>query len=235
MFIFYIAHLYIGIRYAYLYKSKIRKVVLKRSRRNTFKDRCEVCRINYRLCFCDQINHYQGIIHSDIKISIIMHYTERWLTSNTAYFTSVIHPHCQIIERGNIDKKVDATPFTHDDIDYIYLFPTQDSKPLKSFKKSSRPIHLVVPDGSWSKAKRIHKREDAFKSMNKYHLEDVGESRYQLRKSPGENFLCTYEAIAHALSDLGETQTKELMLSFFDIFVDRVLKSRRGDFSKSSR
>ena len=197
----------------------------KPSRRDTKVDRCDKCRINYRWCFCDHIRD----IPSKIHVSIVMHYTERWLTSNTAYFASLVLPSCTIHERGNIDIPIPDEPFSQDH-DYLYLFPTEDSKPISEFVASDKPIHLVVPDGSWSKAKKIHKREDLFKDMPKYHLTDVGESRYQLRKSPGENFLCTYEAIAHTLSVLDKEEVKDEMLEFFDIFVDRVLQSRRGEF-----
>lgn len=197
----------------------------KNTRRATSKDRCPKCRINFHWCFCDHIK----TIECPVQVSIVMHYTERWLTSNTAYFSSLVLPHCEIIERGNKNLPIPSEPFTQDH-DYIYLFPTSDSLPLREFKKSERPIHLVVPDGSWSKAKKIHKREELFKEMPKYHLDLVGESNYKLRKSPGENFLCTYEAIAHALSILDKESVKDEMLDVFDVFVERVLMSRKGEF-----
>jgi len=199
----------------------------KKKRRATFDDRCPKCRINTHWCFCSHIKE----IDSNINISIVMHYSERWLTSNTAYFAQLLLPKCNIIERGNINSPVPSKPFSSNEVDYLYLFPTEDSKPVTEFKNSGRPIHLVVPDGSWSKAKKIHKREDIFKNMPKYHLTDVGESQYKLRKSPGENFLCTYEAIAHALSQLGEQSVKDDMLKFFNVFVERVLMSRSGNFN----
>lgn len=199
----------------------------KNKRRATAIDRCPTCRINTHWCFCDHIHE----IPSQIKVSIVMHYTERWLTSNTAYFAQLLLPNCQIIERGNIDQPIPSEPFTQNE-QYLYLFPTGDSKPVTDFKAvKGKPIHLVVPDGSWSKAKKIHKREEVFKEMPKYHLTNVGESNYGLRKSPGENFLCTYEAIAHALEQLGEEQVKLDMLKFFDVFVSRVKMSRTGAFN----
>lgn len=202
----------------------------KRSRRDTYKDRCPTCRINQSLCFCESLNQTKAQICSDIRVSIIMHYTERWLTSNTAYFSSLLLDNCEIYERGNIGAQIPEEPFSSNE-DMIYLFPTVDSKPLEDFQKSSKKVHLIVPDGSWSKARRIHKREKLFKEVPKYHLTNVGESKYKLRKSPGENFLCTYEAIAYALGALGEKETKDQLLSVFDVFVAHVLASRRGDLS----
>ncbi len=202
----------------------------KRARRATFKDRCPRCRINFNLCFCEDIDKSKSRITSNINVSIIMHYTERWLTSNTAYFCEQLLDNCSIIERGNIGSQIPVEPFSNNDETYLYLFPTDDSKPIKNLK-SYKKLHLVVPDGSWSKAKRIHKREPIFKEMAKYHLCDVGFSNYKLRKSPGEDYLCTYEAIAHALGELGEEETKTELLKFFDIFVSHVLASRSGDLT----
>jgi DTW domain-containing protein YfiP len=200
----------------------------KPSRRDTRHDRCPKCRINYRWCFCDHIFETQ----SDIKVSIIMHYTERWLTSNTAYFASLVLPECQIIERGNKDTPIQSDEILLPGHDHLYLFPTEDSKPLNEFVRSENKVHLIVPDGSWSKAKKIHKREEFLKDVPKYHLADIGESQYQLRKSPGENFVCTYEAIAHALKVLDGDHVYEDMMKVFNVFVERVLMSRRGEFIK---
>lgn len=200
---------------------------MKKTRRQTSNDRCPKCRINQRLCFCAQIPS----LSNKIELKIVMHYSERWLTSNTAYFANLVLDHSKIIERGNIDQEIPKEEFTDTTANYIYLFPTGDSKDLSEFVPDERRTVLVVPDGSWSKARKIHKREEAFHGMPKYHLSNIGVSNYKLRKSPGENFLCTYEAIAKSFGILESLELEEKMLNFFDIFVSQVLKSRHGDIN----
>ena len=198
----------------------------KNKRRATLAHRCPRCRINTHWCFCEHIK----TVESDVRVSIVMHHTERWLTSNTAHFASLVLPSCEIIERGVLDSPIPEDIFSCPDTDYLYLFPTEDSLPIREFAKTKKTVHLVVPDGSWSKAKKIHKRENIFKAMPKYHLIDVGTSNYQLRKSPGENFLCTYEVVANASEALDNSVVKDQMLEVFDVFVKRVLMSRKGVF-----
>lgn len=197
---------------------------MKKTRRQTSQERCPQCRINHKLCFCAQIPK----LSNKIELKIVMHYSERWLTSNTAYFANLVLDNSKIIERGNIDQDIPKEEFTDLDANYIYLFPTSDSKDLSEFVPNDKRTILVVPDGSWSKAKKIHKREDFFHEMPKYHLSNIGTSNYKLRKSPGEDFLCTYEAIAKSFGILESKELEEGMLKFFDIFVSQVLKSRRG-------
>lgn len=199
---------------------------MKKTRRQTNEDRCPRCRINKKLCFCELIPSFDN----EIELKIVMHYSERWLTSNTAYFANLVLKNSSIIERGNIGQNIDESEFSNSqDYNYIYLFPTEDSKDLATFIPDHRKTVLVVPDGSWSKAKKIHKREAIFQQMPKYHLSNLGHSNYQLRKSPGENFVCTFEAIAKSYGTLESQTLASEMLEFFDIFVSRVLKSRRGE------
>lgn len=197
---------------------------IKKGRRQTNEKRCKRCRINENLCFCSHIPE----IENNLQLKIVMHYSERWLTSNTAYFANLVLNRSKIIERGNLDAPIDEYEFNDPDTDYIYLFPTEDSKPLTEFVQTKPKACLVVPDGSWSKAKKIHKREAIFKDMPKYHLVNIGHSNYKLRKSPGEDFVCTYEAIAKSMGILESKSIEEGMLKFFSVFVDRVLKSRNG-------
>ncbi len=199
---------------------------MAKSRRDTRESRCPKCRINTHWCFCDYLKKF----NNRTKVIIPMHYTERWLTSNTAYFATQTLESCEIMERGNARAPFNPEAFDFSKYNYIYLFPTEDSLPLKDFTPSDLPTCLVVPDGSWSKAKKFHKREEILGQMPKYHLIDVGESIYELRRSPGENFLCTYEAIAHALEALEGNGVKDHMMEIFKVFVERVKKSRKGDF-----
>lgn len=199
---------------------------MSKPRRNTRESRCPTCRINTHWCFCEHLSSF----HNNTEVIIPMHYTERWLTSNTAYFATLVLNKCKIMERGNMYDPFDPNAFDFEENNYIYLFPTPDSLPLNEFVADHRKTCLVVPDGSWSKAKKFHKREDVLAKMPKFHLIDVGESIYELRKSPGENFLCTYEAIAHALSVLEGSEVKDHMMNIFKVFVERVKKSRKGDF-----
>lgn len=201
---------------------------MKKKRRDTSINRCPRCRINMHWCFCEHIPS----INNKIKVSVVMHFSERWLTSNTAYFAKEVLSDCDIFERGNLASELNSfkdEEFNKENTDYIYLYPTPDSRPIEEYVKGTNEVVLVVPDGSWSKAKKFHKREEILKNMNKFHLTNVGVSQYQLRKSPGENFLCTYEAIAKALGILDSKEVEEEMLDFFKIFVDRVLQSRRGE------
>ncbi|MFG1482776.1 tRNA-uridine aminocarboxypropyltransferase [Halobacteriovorax sp. HFRX-2_2] len=199
---------------------------MSKSRRDTRDSRCPNCRINTHWCFCDVLKPFAN----QTKVIIPMHFTERWLTSNTAYFATKVLKSCEIMERGNFEAPFDVDSFDFETFDYIYLFPTEDSLPLNEYRSSDKTPCLVVPDGSWSKAKKFHKREEVLAKMPKYHLIDVGHSIYELRKSPGENFLCTYEAIAHALAVLDGEPVKHHMIDIFKVIVERIKKSRKGDF-----
>lgn len=193
-------------------------------RRATTIHRCPRCRINFRLCFCAAIPR----INNQLELKIVMHCSESALTSNTAYFAQMVLTNSKILLRGRPQVPLPPDEFTQTQNDYLYLFPTADSQNLETFTASCRPVILVVPDGSWTKARKFHKREKFFQTMPKYHLSPGRPSSYQLRRSPEKNLLCTYEAIAKAYGILESPSIEVEMLKFFDLMVQRVMLSRQG-------
>ncbi len=90
---------------------------------------------------------------------------------------------------------------------------------------------MIVPDGSWRQASKIYKREPALHKIPIFKLaEPLPVSKYFLRREPRPDGFATFEAMAHALGILESQNTKELLLNFFDSYVQRTLNSRKGIF-----
>ena len=118
--------------------------------------RCPKCKINELLCFCDLIPKIQ----LETKVLIIMHKAEVNLTSNTATLAKESLINSEIRLRG-----IENAPVKLDDLDDEYenyvLFPSGNAEELNpGFRnKRNKKIRLIIPDGSWSQAKKMIKRE----------------------------------------------------------------------------
>jgi DTW domain-containing protein YfiP len=85
----------------------------------------------------------------------------------------------------------------------------------------ARPLVLVVPDGSWSQARKIARRDPLAQGAEHVTLPPGAPSRYGLRRSPRAGGLCTLEAIARALGILEGGEVEPALLAVLETFVAR--------------
>lgn len=100
------------------------------------------------------------------------------------------------------------------------LFPADDAQPLQAYRESDQPLLLVVPDGTWRKARKLLHLNPALAALPRVSLAEGMASRYRLRKAPGEGALSTIEAIAAALDELEAPRTHEALLKPFDALIE---------------
>jgi len=112
----------------------------------------------------------------------------------------------------------------------LLLFPSPNALALGPELARGGPVRLVVPDGSWSQARRIAQHELRRPEVELVSLPDPGTSRYRLRRKPVEGGLATLEALAHALGALEGPEVEEHLLRAFDRFVaiHRALRAGEG-------
>ncbi|EIK97933.1 DTW domain-containing protein [Pseudomonas sp. M47T1] len=98
------------------------------------------------------------------------------------------------------------------------LFPGDDAQPLVA-GLSSQPMLLVVPDGTWRKARKMLHLNPTLAALPRVTLDGAPPSRYRLRKAPGPGALSTIEAITHALEILEAPASFQPLLAPFDALI----------------
>jgi DTW domain-containing protein len=111
----------------------------------------------------------------------------------------------------------------------LLLFPSPNARSSGPSSGAMGRVTLVVPDGSWSQARRIAQHELRRADVELVSLPDPGTSRYRLRRKPVEGGLATLEAIAHALGALEGPEVEEHLLRAFDRFVGIHRELRAGE------
>lgn len=102
------------------------------------------------------------------------------------------------------------------------LFPGNDAQPLTSVANGhdERPIRLVVPDGTWRKARKLLHLNPVLAALPRVALTDAPATRYRLRKAPMEGSLSTLEAIVAALNVLEAPADYQALLKPFDALIE---------------
>src|SRR3990167_7471339 len=77
------------------------------------------------------------------------------------------------------------------------LFPGEHAQTLRMFAQQNReqPLLLVVPDGTWRKARKLLHLNPLLATLPRVVLPEGLQSRYRLRKAPTPGALSTIEAI----------------------------------------
>jgi DTW domain-containing protein YfiP len=100
------------------------------------------------------------------------------------------------------------------------LFPGDDAQPMRAYTASDDPWLLVVPDGTWRKARKMLHLNPLLAALPRVALAEGGVSRYRLRKAPGPGALSTVEAIVQALQVLEAPASFEPLLKPFEALID---------------
>ncbi|WP_426427980.1 tRNA-uridine aminocarboxypropyltransferase [Pseudomonas palmensis] len=100
------------------------------------------------------------------------------------------------------------------------LFPGEGAQALQAYAGDERPWLLVVPDGTWRKARKLLHVNPLLATLPRVTLGALQPSRYRLRKAPGEGALSTIEAVAQALNVLEAPALFDALLRPFDALIE---------------
>lgn len=101
------------------------------------------------------------------------------------------------------------------------LFPGEETVALSAYAPSDKPLQLVVPDGTWRKARKLLYLNPLLATLPRVSLSAAAPSRYRLRKAPEEGALSTIEAIVAALDVLEAPARFDALLRLFEALIDR--------------
>ena len=100
------------------------------------------------------------------------------------------------------------------------LFPADDAQPMHPYAPHDQPLLLVVPDGTWRKARKMLHLNPLLAALPRVTLAEGAVSRYRLRKAPAPGALSTVEAIVQALQTLEAPTCFEALLKPFDALIE---------------
>jgi DTW domain-containing protein len=189
-----------------------------------YEGRCATCYMRQEKCICELIPK----IENKIPLTVIMHFKESYKTTNTARLAGLCLKNSEIILRGLPQQPIQFDQIVKEDEELFFLTlnPACETLTPELAASIKKPIRLVVPDGTWSQASRIGKREPALAKARWVQLPPGPPSKYKLRHEHLEEGLSTLEAIARAYGIIESPQIQSQLETIFDIMVERTLETR---------
>ena len=188
--------------------------------------RCDDCRLPLTRCLCFEVPR----LEVTTRVVVVMHRNERLKSSNTGRLARRVLTGAQVIVRG----MPGATDPPLIGGTRLVLFPGSHAEELAPLHGGPNVV-LLVPDGSWSQARKLVQRDSIFTGATPVRLPETPPSRYLLRRHVRERTVCTFEAIAQAMGILENSTIEDEMLDVFDLFQARVLAARHPPVTSARR
>jgi len=188
--------------------------------------RCQQCYLRHANCLCDAVSPVTLQTH----IALIMHRREVGKPSNTGTLALQLFPNSSCYVRGVAHEPLDLSALDQPERRTWVLFPSDTVELLsrEMVDEDPRPITLVVPDGSWTQARRAVRREPILSAARHVVPPTGAQTRYRLRHEHVEGGLATAEAVARALGIIEGPEAQAALEALFETKVSRILNELSG-------
>lgn len=197
----------------------------KHQRQRKTKDPCRSCFLHKNLCICALIPRLELSTH----VSLLIHHRELKRTTNTGRLAALALKNCAIHVRGLPDQRLAAETFLKPGYTTLLLYPSEDATVLDDafVATLSRPVQLIVPDGNWRQASKVHTRHPELAEVPRVKL-CVREPLFTatMRAESKPDGMATLEAIAYALGVLEGVGVQQQLLDVYHWKCDRTLQAR---------
>jgi len=184
------------------------------------RPRCERCQRPLDHCLCPLIPS----LDSRTRVVLLQHPSESSHALNTARLAALGLVNAQLRVGEVFDDLVELlqTPGYRPAL----LFPGEHAQVLTAYGEvDHRPLLLIVPDGTWRKARKLLYLNPLLEALPRVTLGAVAPSRYRLRKAPEPGALSTLEAVVEALNVLEQPARFDALLKPFEALIEGQIKA----------
>lgn len=177
------------------------------------RPRCPRCLRPSSHCLCALIPQLESLT----EVLFIQHPDEQPHPLNTARLAYLGLTNAQLLVAERLPQELLAGL---DDGRTWLLFPSEEAKPVEHLAHGQSAQRLIVPDGTWRKARKLLYVNPELAELPRLALPAGLSSRYRLRKAPAEGALSTIEAVVYALEAIEGQGRFQALLKPFDALIE---------------
>ncbi len=182
-------------------------------RKRKTKDPCPNCYLHRDRCICYSI----PTLTLKTRLCLVVHAKELKRTTNTGRLAIKSLVNSEMRVRGANSENNDALDLSDllvSEYRTLLFYPSEDAVALTEefVAADPRPIQLIVPDGSWRQASKVHYRHHELKNVPRVMIKTPNQAVLHMRTETTPEGMATLEAIAQAMGIIeGDAVGKELM------------------------
>tara|TARA_Y100000782_G_scaffold97436_1_gene110524 strand:- start:3453 stop:4064 length:612 start_codon:yes stop_codon:yes gene_type:complete len=190
---------------------------------------CLDCGVASKWCCCSQISSKK----SKVKIVLLLHENEPSRPTSTSKIILKTLPNAEnYIWKRNEPPSTLIEQINDKDTDAWLLFPA-DRPELKARQQAIKIDHkrntlIIVPDGTWKEVRKIVRKSPWLADLPLLAFDPQTPSRYDLRRNPDLDHLCTAETVIELLELCEDKTPAENLTHAFDSFLTCYKASKRN-------
>ena len=143
------------------------------------KQRCLLCGASLTLCMCAELPR----LDLRTKIALVIHHRELSRSSNTGLLALQSLVNSEVRIRGESREALDLSDLLSLRYRTLLFYPSADALELdrELVCRELRPIQLIVPDGTWRQARKIHSRHPELRNIPRVKISAPNRGTFQLR------------------------------------------------------
>lgn len=187
-------------------------------------ERCKSCGMSATACLCDAVPR----IEVRTKVCLVIHHRELSRRSNTGLLAMRALLNSDVRVRGEQREALDLKELLTARYRSFLFYPSADAVELNEalVLQDSRPIQLLVPDGTWRQARKINSRHPELRDLPRVKISRPNRSVFQLRAQSKPERMATLQAIAEALGIIEGDRVREQLMKLYQTKIERTLKAR---------
>jgi DTW domain-containing protein YfiP len=187
-------------------------------------EHCESCGVSAAACLCDVVPR----IEVRTKVCLVIHHRELSRSSNTGLLATRALLNSEVRVRGEQRQALDLKDLLTAPYRSLLFYPSADAVELNQalVLQDSRPIQLLVPDGTWRQARKIHFRHRELRDLPRVKISTPNNSIFQLRAQSKPERMATLQAIAEGLGIIEGDGVRVQLMKLYQAKIERTLKAR---------
>ena len=194
------------------------------TRQRKTREPCEICAASRQACLCDAVPR----IELRTKICLVIHHRELSRSSNTGLLALRALVNSEMRIRGEGREALDLKDLLTSQYRTFLFYPSSNAVELDEalVMQETTPIQLLIPDGTWRQARKIHSRQRELKDLPRVKISTPNNSTFQLRAQSKPERMATLQAIAHGLGIIEGDLVRAQLMKLYHAKIERTLKGR---------
>ena len=168
------------------------------------------------------------IIKLKTRICLVVHHRELTRSSNTGVLAVRALVNSEMRVRGEAKGALNLSDLITPQYRTFLLFPSDGAVELdrELVALDRTPIQLIVPDGTWRQARKVHYRHPELKDVPRVKIAGPNNTIFQLRAQNKPERMVTLQAVAQALGVIEGEGVERALMALYREKVERTLMGR---------
>jgi DTW domain-containing protein YfiP len=158
----------------------------------------------------------------------VVHHRELTRSSNTGLLALRALVNSEMRVRGEKKDALDLSDLLTSLYRTFLFYPSPDAVELdrELVSQEPTPIQLIVPDGTWRQARKVHYRHPELKNVQRVKISTPNTAVFQLRAQHKPERMGTLQAIAQGLGVIEGDLVEAQLMKLYHVKVERTLIGR---------